>query len=456
MKKNKIWIVGVLILAMVLSACAPMDVPVDPIEKPYPIDETEDNAGGAVTIPYPIDTIPSEEEAEKPELPVPVDLNVSEEDLQEHAEDLNEFAIDLYRRLAAEEGNLIYSPYSIYQAFLMVYAGADGATKAEIAEALELDLEDGEDVHQFAAALNRVLTTRPEYLQNDAQPLVFTIANALWLQEDFQVEQAFLDQLTENYQAGLQLVDFSEPEEARQAINLWVAAQTNDKIKDLIPEGVLNALTRLVISNAVYFKGAWRNQFDAGQTLVEPFYLLDGSETEVEMMHNSFTGHGLVTDRYQAVTLPYEGGNFAMTVIMPVGDFSAFEQNLDEDFDDIQKALQGSASIQLSLPKFKTESSFALANQLKALGMIKAFDSGDADFSKISNQTDLYISDVLHKAFIEVNEEGTEAAAATAISVGTTSLPVENYEITFDHPFIYLIHETTTNAILFMGRVLVP
>ena len=164
----------------------------------------------------------------------------SAEEIAQHAEDLNELAIDLYQKLASQDGNLIYSPYSIYQAFLMVYAGADGETKAEIADALDFDNEDGDRIHQFAAALNQVLTNRPEYLDESAQPLEFNNANSLWLQEDFEVNQIFIDQLKVNYNAGLQLVDFSKPEEARQAINLWIAAQTNDKIKDMLPEGVLN------------------------------------------------------------------------------------------------------------------------------------------------------------------------------------------------------------------------
>lgn len=450
MKNNRLFIVSILVLSMILGACAPTQTPVVPEDnqvEPYPVDEEPKLPEEDINDSYP---------AVNPELPLTPDMLVSAEELAEHAEDLNEFAIDLYQKLAGMEGNLVYSPYSIYQAFLMVYAGADGATKAEIADALDFDNEYGDRIHQFAAALNQVLTTRPEYLDKNAQPLEFNNANSLWLQEDFEVSQIFIDQLTVNYNAGLQLVDFSKPEDARQAINLWVAAQTNDKIKDLLPEGALNDLTRMVIANAIYFKAAWSNQFNETNTENLPFYLLDGSEKEVEMMQNDFNGKAMSNDLFQAVTLPYEGGNYAMTMIMPFGNFNDFEQKLDDDLDDIFEAMAVNASIRISFPKFKTESSFSLVDQLKALGMIKVFEAGEADLSKINGQKDLYVSDAIHKAIIEVNEKGTEAAASTILSITTTSLPTQSFDLNFDHPFIYVIHETTTNAIIFMGRVVEP
>jgi serpin B len=382
----------------------------------------------------------------------------SQDDPNDHAENINKFALELYRKLAQEEGNLIYSPYSIYQAFLMLYAGANTETKAEIAQVLELEMDDDQDVHNLMNALNKLLTTTPSYLDANAQPLKFDVANALWTQEGIEINQGFLDTLSANYNAGLKLVDFSNPETARQAINLWVAAQTNEKIKELIPQGVLNELTRLVITNAVYFKGAWQNPFDSNRTTNEPFFLLDGSEQTVEMMRNSYTGAGLVSERYQAVKLPYQGGNYAMAVIMPNGDFAEFEQSLDEDaLKQILSEFNGIfGQVNLGLPKFKSEKSFNLGDQLKPLGIQKAFDAQAADFTGITDKMDLYITDVLHKAYIDVNEEGTEAAAATAIAVGTTSMPADSWDITFDHPFIYVIYETTTNAVVFMGRVVAP
>ncbi len=460
MKTHRLLITATLILAFILSACSPAvetiePKPTDSITEPYPIEETQE-PGQA----YPVEESPTQPGSGDVSggMAYITDPVASQDDLRDHAEDINKFAIQLYRKLAAEDGNLIYSPYSIYQAFLMVYAGADAETKTEIAQALDIEMDDDKDVHNLMNALNKLLTTPPAYLDENAQPLQFNVANALWVQQDIEISQDFLDTLSANYNAGLKLVDFSNPEDARQAINLWVAAQTNDKIKDLIPQGVLNELTRLVITNAVYFKGAWQNPFNPDRTTSEPFFLLDGSEQAVEMMRNSYTGAGLVSERFQAVKLPYQGGNYAMAVIMPTGDFGEFEQSLDEDgLKQILSEFDGIfGQVNLGMPKFKTESSFNLGEQMKALGIQQAFDSQAADFTSISDKMDLYITDVLHKAYIDVNEEGTEAAAATAIAVGTTSMPADSWDITFDHPFIYVIYETTTNAIVFMGRVVAP
>jgi len=459
MKKQPFLITAILVLSMILGACAPVN-PQEPVATDPPqTDPGQAYPGGEEVV-----------EPAKPEEPVNQDMDltgglayitdpsVSEDDLNDHAEDINNFALDLYHQLAKEEGNLIYSPYSIYQAFLMVYAGADTETRSQIADVLDIDLEDGDLVHEWMNALNLKLAELPDYLPEGSQPLVFNVANALWAQKDFHFEQAFLDKLSANYNAGLKLVDFSNSEEVRQVINLWVATQTNDKIKDLIPQGMLNEMTRLVITNAIYFKGAWQNRFDEIHTKNAPFYLLDGSQVDVEMMSNSFNGVALVNDSFTAVRLPYEGGNYAMALLMPNGDFKDFESTLDEDiFGDILNRLEdGYMMIDFHMPRFTTESSFSLADQLKALGIENAFDSTLADFTQITGQKDLYISDVVHQAFIDVNEEGTEAAAATAIGMTTTSMPIESYEITLDHPFIYVIYEQTTNTIVFMGRFVKP
>lgn len=460
MKTQKILISGMLLLTLLLGACAPAVGPVEPMPDdspsvPYPVEDDQEPDQA-----YPIEESPAQPDSSDASGSVAyiTDPVASQDDLLDHAEDMNEFALELYQKLAGQDGNLIYSPFSIYQAFLMVYAGADAETKAEIAQALEIDIDDDEDVHNLMNALNKLLTTKPDYLNENAQPLQFNVANSLWVQEDIEINQAFLDTLSANYNAGLKLIDFSKSEDARQAINLWVAAQTNDKIKDLIPEGLLNELTRLVIANAVYFKGAWQNPFDPNKTASEPFYLLDGSEQAVEMMRNSYTGAALVSEAFQAVKLNYQGGNYAMAVIMPTSDFTGFEQSLDEDaLKQILAEFNGIfGQVNLGLPKFKIESTFNLGDQTKALGIQQAFDSQAADFTGINDKMDLYITDVLHKAYIDVNEEGTEAAAATAIAVGTTSMPADSWDITFDHPFIYVIYETTTNTVVFMGRVVAP
>lgn len=464
MKKTKLLIIVALVTCMVLNACGtsgPMEKN-PPMSENYPMEP--ENPKDDVKSPDGSETYPGESsdaaqigEDARGNAAYVSNPQAADADLEDQGEDINEFAVKLYQKLAEEEGNLIFSPYSIFQAFLMTYAGANAETKAEIAKTLDIDLDDGDMVHQWMNALNLRLTTRPEFADPEAQPLEFNVANALWAQQGEHFEQAFLDKLAANYDAGLKLVDFANAEDARQLINLWVAAQTNDKIKNLIPEGVLSEMTRLVITNAVYFKGAWQHQFDAQFTNRQSFTKLDGSQTETDMMHTAFNGSGFVSESYQAVRLPYEQSGFSMALIMPKGDFKAFENSLSEDvLDDVLKALSNQAMINLSMPKFKTESSFGLADTLKQLGMKSAFDKDSADFSGITGNKDLYISGVVHKAFIDVNEEGTEAAAATAAMMNTTSLPAESYELVFDHPFIYVIYDQMTGTIVFMGRVVAP
>lgn len=445
MKKSKVLIIAILVLSLVLGACT--------TATPSTVNEPEQADTDNAEI---IKSAGAEDEMKGEESYI-VNPPAEITKLGEHAEDMNEFAVALYRQLAASDESLIFSPYSIFQAFLMTYAGANAETKAQIAEALEIDLEDGDKVHEWMNALNIHLTTPSEFVRQGAQPLEFNVANALWAQKELHYEQAFLDKLSANYNAGLKLADFSKPEEARQLINLWVAAQTNEKIKELIPSGMLNEMTRLVITNAVYFKGAWRHQFDPQQNTQEPFYKLDGSPVTVEMMNTNINGAALVNDQYQAVRLPYEQSSFAMLVIMPTGDFKTFENELGDELDDIFEAIDASpAYVQLGMPKFKTESKFSLADQLKALGMELPFDPNYADFSGITGVKDLFISDAIHQAFIDVNEQGTEAAAATAVAAEMTSLPGDSYEIKLDHPFIYVIYDQETNTIVFMGRVLAP
>ncbi len=445
MKKSRILIAAILVLSLVLGACT--------TAAPSTVNEPEQEDTDNAEI---IKSAGTDEDMKGVEAYI-VNPPVEKTKLDEHAADMNEFAVALYRQLAASDESLIFSPYSIFQAFLMTYAGANAETKAEIAKALAIDPQDGDKVHEWMNALNIRLTARPEFVRQDAQPLEFNVANALWAQKEGQFEQAFLDRLSANYDAGLKLVDFSKPEDARQLINLWVAAQTNEKIKELIPAGMLNEMTRLVITNAVYFKGAWSHQFDPQMNTQEPFYKLDGSQTTVEMMNTHLNGAALVNDQYQAVRLPYEQSSFSMLAIMPTGDFKTFENELGSKLNDILKAIDASsASVQLGMPKFKTESNFSLADQLKALGMEQAFDPNFADFSGITGAKDVFISDAIHQAYIDVNEQGTEAAAATAIAMEMTSMPGESYEIKLDHPFIYVIYDQETGTIVFMGRVLAP
>ncbi len=445
MKPNKIVFSIVMISALMLGACVPVQNPTEP----YPVEEPEDPSNAEVE--------PGNITDSSGDVAYIIDPEADPEAVRQLAQSNNGFALALYQALRDEDGNLIYSPYSIFQALLMTAAGAEGATASQMASVLGVDLDDPE-IHNLMNALNNALTTQPEYLESDAQPLTFNIANAVWAQKDYHFEQAFLDTLSANYNAGLKLVDFNNPEDARALINLWVAAQTNDKIKDLIPEGVLSAMTRMVLTNAIYFKGAWSNQFEEKDTKDGSFTLLDGSSKTVPFMHGNFTLPALVSEKIQAISLPYEGGTYAMAAIMPLENFAEFEAQLTAaDLEQLLSNLQSSrAMVDLSMPKFQSESRLGLGEILAALGMPDAFDAQKADFSGMTGKPDLMISSVLHQATIDVNEEGTEAAAATAVVMGVTSMPGQSYTIRLDKPFIYVIYETTTNTIVFMGRMVNP
>jgi len=441
---------------MVLSACQAAVVDPEPEKDIYPV---EDNTVQEGTQKDSEQTYPVAEtevtDGAFGNLAYISDPKVSAEELQKLAQASNQFALDLYQQLVDKEGNLIYSPFSIYQALLMTYAGAEGETAQQMMDAL--GITDGNEIHNVMNALNLTLQSEPAYGANDIQPLIFNIANALWAQKDFHFEQAFLDKLSANYAAGLRLVDFKNPDEARQLINHWVEMQTNEKIKELVPAGLLNEMTKLVLTNAVYFKGAWANRFDPARNTQEEFTSLDGSKSQVEMMNNSFTSSGFVEKDYTVVSLPYEGGTFAMMALLPE-DFVAFQKTLNaEKLNEIfGKLSENSAMVQLTMPKFSFESSFDLGKTLPAMGMSDAFDASVADFSGMTGAKDLFISDVVHQAFIDVNEDGTEAAAATMVGMSLTSMPGETITLRLDRPFIYLIYNTQTNAVLFMGHVVTP
>jgi len=445
MKPSKILFSTVMISALMLGACVPVQSPTEP----YPVDETEE--------PSNAEDQPGDVTDSSGNVAYIVDPQADPEAVRQLAQSNNGFALALYQALRDQDGNLIYSPYSIFQALLMTAAGAEGATASQMATVLGVDLNNPE-IHNLMNALNKALTTQPEYLQSDAQPLTFNIANAVWAQKDFHFEQSFLDTLSANYNAGLKLVDFNKPEDARALINLWVAAQTNNKIQELIPEGLLDQMTRMVLTNAIYFKGAWSNQFEEKDTEDGSFTLLDGSSKTVPFMHGNFTLSALVSDKIQAIRLPYEGGTYAMAAIMPLENFADFEAQLTAaDLEQLLNSLQSSsAMVDLSMPKFQAESRFGLGEILAGLGMPDAFDAQKADFSGMTGKPDLMISSVLHQATIDVNEEGTEAAAATAVAMSLTSMPGQSYTIRLDKPFIYVIYETTTNTITFMGRVVNP
>jgi serpin B len=384
-------------------------------------------------------------------------VDVPASDLAALAEGNSAFAFDLYRTLSGEEGNLFFSPYSISLALAMTYAGARGETEQQMADTLHFDLSQ-EALHQAFNGLDLLLASRGEGAEGkDDKGFRLNIVNAIWGQEDYEFLTGFLDVLAENYGAGLRLLDFvNEAEESRVTINDWVSDQTEGRIEDLIPEGVIDALTRLVLTNAIYFNAAWAYPFWDYMTVDGAFHLLDGAEVTVPMMMQTESFAYAEGEGYQAVELPYDGNELSMVVLLPeAGQFEAFEASLDAAGVDAIVDDLAYGPVALTMPKFEFESELSLVNTLAEMGMPVAFSAG-ADFSGMTGDRSLAIAEILHKAFVSVDEEGTEAAAATAVVMKETSAPDEPVEVTMDRPFVFLIRDIETGAILFVGRVMDP
>ena len=367
----------------------------------------------------------------------------------------NDFAFDLYRSLHLEDGNLFYSPYSISIAAAMAYAGARGETEKQMSATLHYGLPQ-EQLHSAFNVLDQSLNTSG----NDDHGFQLNAVNSLWGQDQFPFLSDFLSLIARNYGAGVRLVDFTTDvsrEEARQTINDWVSQQTNEKIKELLPKAMLNDLTRLILVNAIYFKGEWLDPFENG-TADAPFTLSDGQQVSIPTMSRRAEAPYFQGDGYQAVRLLYKGDQAEMIIVMPApGNFSEFEQTLDrKSFDQILAGLED-RDVKLFMPKFHFEYSKDMKEILDGMGMPAAFDPAKADFSGIYDQlverNNLFISHIAHKAFVAVDEKGTEAAAATGVVAEIESMPILLH---IDHPFLFIIRDNKTGSILFAGRVLDP
>ena len=365
------------------------------------------------------------------------------------------FAFELYQTLKGQEGNLFYSPYSISLALAMTYAGARGETAEQMANTIRFLLEQ-ERVHPAFNWLAAELAGRGEgAIGKEGEGFRLNVVNAIWGQKNYEFLSDFLDVLAENYGAGLRILDFiAQAEECRVTINDWVSNQTEGRIKDLIPQGAINALTRLVLTNAIYFNAAWEYPFNQEMTADGQFYLLDGRQITVPMMRQTQFFSYAKGAGYQAIELPYDGEELSMVILLPeTGHFEGFEEGLQaQQVSDVIGSLQPT-HIALIMPRFEFESECSLKDTLAEMGMPVAFSPDEADFSGMTGRSELFITDVIHKAFVAVDEEGTEAAAATAVVVGITSMPGE---LVIDHPFIFLIRDIETGAILFIGRVMNP
>jgi serpin B len=369
-----------------------------------------------------------------------------------------DFALSIYKLLKTKGGNLFYSPYSISQALAMTYGGASGQTETQMAIALRFQLAQAQ-LHPAFNSLDIELAKRGKGAKGtDGKGFRLSVVNAIWGQKDFKFTASYLDLLAQNYGAGMRIVDYiKQSEPARQTINQWVSDQTEGKIKDLLAQGAITPLTRLVLTNAIYFNAAWVSQFKKDVTRDGQFKLLNGSNVTVAMMKQQESFRYGETADYQAVELPYDGNELSMMVLLPkVESFSGFETALNNTQLKTILDKMNNSEVNLSMPKFTVNSEFSLNQALSDLGMPAAFSDSEADFSGMDGARDLYISDVVHKAFVSVDEAGTEAAAATGVVMSTTAMTLEIKEMKIDHPFIFFIRDNPTGTILFMGRVMNP
>jgi serpin B len=370
------------------------------------------------------------------------------------AEDNNRFALDLYARLrTGPSDNLFFSPGSLSTALAMTYAGAKGQTAEQMAQVLHARLPQEK--------LHRAFGDLPRYwgVGGKGRGYRLSVANRLWGQQGSHFQRGFLDLTREHYGAELALVDFArQPDQARQWINAWIEEQTQDKIQDLIPPGVLGPMTRLVLTNAIYFKGDWTEPFRKEMTQVSPFHISTSQKTEVPLMYQQddfryWEGGGL-----KVLELPYSEGDLAMLVLLPdeTDGLPALEAKLTADNLSRWQSGLRKREVRVLLPRFKLDSQFQLAEVLKAMGMTRAFTPGEADLTGMSSEQELFLSAVIHKAFVDVNEEGTEAAAATGVEVKTVAAIEGPAVFRADHPFVFLIRDNRTGSILFLGRLVNP
>ena len=389
--------------------------------------------------------------SDKPRLPAPP---LNETQVPELVAGNTQFALDLYSVLLDERGhgeNLLYSPHSLSAALGMTYAGARGETERQMAQVLHFALDQAQ-LHSAFNALDGALANRDVAEREEAVRL--QIVNGIWGQQGYRFLDPFLDTLAQNYGAGLRLVDLHRSEEARRMINGWVSDQTKGRIAELLPSGAVDGETVLVLTNAVAFKAAWLHGFAEESTLDSAFNLLDGGQVTVGMMQQLVPLGYAERSSVQAVELLYAGEELSMVVLLPeAGTFEEFARGLDgSELDAILSDIEP-MHVQLAMPRFSFEAGLKLKDPLMALGMVDAF--GAADFSGMNATRELFIDEVYHSAFIDVDEAGTEAAAASAVVVDRKGPAVEQ-EVRVDRPFLFLIRDVETGAVLFLGHVVNP
>ncbi|MEM8529490.1 MAG: serpin family protein [Chloroflexota bacterium] len=391
------------------------------------------------------------------DLPRDTASSVSEQQIADLAQRGNDFAAELYRQaITNSDQNLTFSPYSITQTFSMLYAGAQNETESELAQVFSYLPQETQ--HETLNALDQQVTTPGSVTEGYGAPFELNIVNALWGQQNFPFREAFLTTLAQQYGAGMYTLDFvNQPDPARQTINDWVAQQTNDRIPELLPANSIDELTRMVLTNAVYFKATWSMPFNEAATQPGTFTLIDQSTVEIPMMqHDPIRTLYVEHESYQATRLGYAGNTVEMWVVLPREDrFTAVEGQLSGAFFDELRNQAEQYDVTLSLPKFEIKSSLQLKPLLQSMGVVTAFDKQTADFSAIVEKPELFVADAFHESTIIVDEQGTEATAATGAIVIPQSM-VQEAEMNINRPFIFAIVDRETGAILFLGRVMNP
>lgn len=365
----------------------------------------------------------------------------------------NQFAFDLYSKYSSEEGNIFFSPYSISSALAMTYEGARGQTADEIQSVFYFP-EDTIRQEGYASLNQEINKKNKEYELN--------MANALWAENDFEFLDSYFDLINKYYDGKVTNLDFkSNAEKSRLTINRWIEEKTKNKIKDLIPSGSIDSLTRLILTNAIYFKGEWVKQFNEEDTRDLDFRLDSDEIVKIPIMKridDEAIFNYMENNKLQMLEMPYSGEELSMLLLLPKdGDIESLGTNI-EDLDNWKNKLE-EQRVNIYIPRFKFETKYFMNNTLSEIGMPLAF-SNSADFSGMTGIKDLIISQVIHQAFVEVNEEGTEAAAATAVimSLGSVGPSIGHKIPVFraDHPFIFIIQQKNSGNILFMGRVSDP
>lgn len=380
------------------------------------------------------------------------DTGSTEEGIQEVVDANNQFAFNLYSELSKTEGgNIFFSPYSIFSAIAMTYEGARGQTADEVRSVFhfpEIDV-----LRSNFAAIYNIINRK-----TDAYEL--RTGNALWIQQDYPILESYISIVEQYYGGKASNLDFvGKTEESRQTINSFIEEQTNGRIKDLIPQGYLDPMTRLVLTNAIYFKGMWKWEFDKSETREEEFKVTPTHVARVPMMcmkPENATFKYADLEELQILELPYKGEEISMLILLPKGSLESIESSLTaEKLNEWRSRMQETKLDEIYLPKFKIDAKYFLKNTLSRMGMPTIFTPGEADLSGMSGSRELFVGFVIHQAYVEVNEEGTEAAAATAVGVELTAIMPKTV-FRADHPFLFIIQQKDTGNILFLGRVVNP